>query len=122
MRPYAFPVDPKGGIDAVKLKMLPPYADRRPGRRDHFGVHVQGPLSDLGVRCALRRCRSSSRRLCLHPGRACGQLPSEGRFVEGQHPDLKITMPNGCDLKDQTPEQEMIAAKYQRRWGLLEEA
>ena len=31
-------------------------------------------------------------------------------------------MPNGCDLKDQTPEQEMIAAKYQRRWGLLEEA
>ena len=34
---------------------------------------------------------------------------------------LTITMPHGCDLKDQTAREQMIGAKYLRRWGLLVE-
>ena len=32
---------------------------------------------------------------------------------------LTITMPHGCNLKDQTEEEQLIGEKYLRRWGIL---
>jgi len=32
---------------------------------------------------------------------------------------LTITMPHGCNLKDLTPEEQLIGEKYLRRWGIL---
>lgn len=34
---------------------------------------------------------------------------------------VKITMPNGCDLKSRTEKERLIGEKYLKRWGLLEE-
>ncbi len=34
---------------------------------------------------------------------------------------VKITMPNGCDLRSRTERERLIGEKYLKRWGLLEE-
>lgn len=34
---------------------------------------------------------------------------------------VKITMPNGCDLRSRTENERLIGEKYLKRWGLLEE-
>ena len=32
---------------------------------------------------------------------------------------LTITMPHGCNLKEQTEAEQLIGEKYLRRWGIL---
>jgi len=32
---------------------------------------------------------------------------------------LAVTMPHGCNLKDQTEQEQLIGEKYLRRWGIL---
>ena len=34
---------------------------------------------------------------------------------------VKITMPNGCDLRSRTERERLIGEKYLKRWGLLDE-
>ncbi|OED43321.1 hypothetical protein AB833_04045 [Chromatiales bacterium (ex Bugula neritina AB1)] len=34
---------------------------------------------------------------------------------------VKLTLPNGCDLRSRTDKERLIGEKYLRRWGLLEE-
>ena len=40
----------------------------------------------------------------------------------GKTMQLVITMPHGCNLKDQTSQEQMIGEKYLRRWQLLQDA
>jgi hypothetical protein len=35
---------------------------------------------------------------------------------------LTITMPHGCNLKDQTEREQLIGERYLRRWGILRDA
>ncbi len=34
---------------------------------------------------------------------------------------VKISMPNGCDLRSRTDRERLIGEKYLKRWGLLED-
>jgi hypothetical protein len=122
MRPNAFPVDPQDGIDSVKLKMLRLMPIDAPGERVTLECLSKSPHSiwELGARFShadpLRSgfvCTQAELLIVFQPGAGSSK---------GSTLNLKITMPNGCNLKEQTPEQEMVADKYLRRWGLLEEA
>ena len=44
--------------------------------------------------------------------------PEGGR---GKSLTLTVTMPNGCDLKDMTPQERLIGEKYLRLWGILKD-
>lgn len=58
-------------------------------------------------------------------------VPTQGRINIRFHPEngsgrskllpVKITMPNGCDLRSRTERERLIGEKYLKRWGLLEE-
>ena len=43
----------------------------------------------------------------------------KGDARRGRTLPLTITMPHGCNLKDQTEEEQLIGEKYLRRWGIL---
>lgn len=42
----------------------------------------------------------------------------KGDARRGRTQPLMITMPHGCNLKDQTEEEQLIGEKYLRRWGI----
>lgn len=42
-----------------------------------------------------------------------------GEARRGRTLPLTITMPHGCNLRDQTGEEQVIGEKYLRRWGIL---
>lgn len=58
-------------------------------------------------------------------------VPTQARISIRFHPEnnsnrckvlpVKITMPNGCDLRSRTEKERLIGEKYLTRWGLLEE-
>lgn len=122
MRPHAFPVDPEDGIDSVKLKMLRLMPIDAPGERVTLECMSKAPHSiwDLGARFGHADPLRAGF-VCTHAELVIVFQPKAG-LSKGSSLNLKITMPNGCNLKEQTPEQEMIAEKYLHRWGLLEEA
>ena len=45
-----------------------------------------------------------------------------GGSRRGRTLPLTITMPHGCNLKDQTEREQLIGEKYLRRWGILRDA
>lgn len=42
-----------------------------------------------------------------------------GEARRGRSLTLSVTMPHGCNLKDQTEQEQLIGEKYLRRWGIL---
>ena len=43
----------------------------------------------------------------------------KGDARRGRSLTLAVTMPHGCNLKDQTEQEQLIGEKYLRRWGIL---
>ncbi len=119
-QPHAFPRDAADGIESVTLKHLRLMPIDNPSERvtlecmrggeqsiwemaaGHFGV--RNPL--LGGWVATQAKLSIT---FLPKGDA-----RRGRIIS-----LTITMPHGCNLKDLTPEEQLIGEKYLRRWGIL---
>jgi hypothetical protein len=58
-----------------------------------------------------------------------GWIATQARLIIRFHPKgggrrgrtlpLTISMPNGCNLKEQTEAEQVIGEKYLRRWGML---
>ena len=70
---------------------------------------------------AFRRQRPAAGRLGCHAGEAHHQVPPGKGSGRGKTLPLTITMPHGCNLKDQTEEERMIGDKYLRRWGIVQD-
>jgi len=49
------------------------------------------------------------------------RLRPENGYGRGKVLPVKISMPNGCDLRSRTDKERLIGEKYLKRWGLLEE-
>lgn len=122
LRPCDFISDPQDGIESVTLKQLRLMPLDHPGERvtlecmrgaghtiwemadARFGSH--NPLFDGWV--------VTQARLVIK------FRPREGA-TRGRVLSLVVTMPHGCNLKDLTPEEQVIGGKYLRRWGILSE-
>lgn len=119
-RPYAFPTDPGDGIESVRV--------------NHLRLM---PVDTVGERVTLECMRQATQTIWqMAEDRFGGNNPLLGGWVVTQakltirfHPEagarrgktlpLTITMPHGCNLKDQTEREQMIGEKYLRRWGIL---
>lgn len=119
-RPYAFPTDPADGIESVRVNQL-----------------RLMPLDSVGERITIETTRQASRtiwdmtreRFGANDPLAGGWVATQAKLTIRCHPDaeskrgrtlpLSITMPHGCNLKDQTEREQMIGDKYLRRWGIL---
>ena len=120
--PCKFQTDASDGIESVTLRML-----------------RLMPTDAQGERLVLETTGKGARSIWSMSGDRFGQNdPLRGGWIvtmaklvvqfhpvgdarRGKSMPLTITMPHGCDLKDQTAREQMIGAKYLRRWGLLVE-
>jgi hypothetical protein len=119
-RPFAFPTDAADGIESVRVNQL-----------------RLMPLDSVGERITIESMRQASRtiwdmareRFGANDPLAGGWVATQAKLTIRFHPDaeskrgrtlpLSITMPHGCNLKDQTEREQMIGDKYLRRWGIL---
>jgi hypothetical protein len=120
LHPFDFPTDPEDGIESVEVKQL-----------------RLMPIDNVGERVTLECLRKADRTIwSMSAERFGANDPLAGGWVATQaklsikfHPKgdakrgrtlpLTITMPHGCNLKDQTEEEQLIGEKYLRRWGIL---
>ncbi len=42
-------------------------------------------------------------------------------FSRGKVLSVKISLPNGCDLRNRTEHEQLIGEKYLKRWGLVKD-
>jgi len=123
LRPFGFPTDPADGIATVEVKSL-----------------RLMPIESVGERVTLECLRKADRTIWdMAQARFGGTDPLLGGWVATQakltirfHPSggsrrgrtlpLTITMPHGCNLKDQTEREQLIGEKYLRLWGILRDA
>lgn len=117
-----FPTDPEDGIAAVEVVVLTLQplidgaekitfeADRKAGRNlyerifEWFREH--NPLT-AGFR--IQRATLSVR---FHPDEGVGR----GKVVA-----VRLSLPNGCNLKSKTEKERLVCEKYLPRWGLVRE-
>jgi len=120
LRPFDFPTDLVDNIESVEVRQL-----------------RLMPLDTVGERLTLE-CLSKAERSIwdmaearVGPDRPIhfGYVVTQAKLVikfrpkggarRGRSLPLTITMPHGCNLKDQTEEEQLIGEKYLRRWGIL---
>lgn len=123
LRPHDFPTDPADGIAAVEVKSL-----------------RLMPIESVGERVTLECLRKADRSIWDMARERFGAAdPLQGGWVATQakltirfHPTggsrrgralpLTVTMPHGCNLKDQTEREQLIGERYLRQWGILRDA
>ena len=123
LQPHDFPTDSADGIETVEVKSL-----------------RLMPIDSVGERVTLECLRKADRSIWdMARERFGGSDPLQGGWVATQaklsirfHPTagskrgrtlpLTITMPHGCNLKDQTEREQLIGERYLRRWGILHDA
>jgi len=120
--PFDFPCDLQDGIESVTLKQVRLMPFDYPGDRVTLECmrgadHTIWEMADLRFgHCnpLLGGWVATQAKLVIrfHPREGA----SRGRVLS-----LVVTMPHGCNLKDLTPEEQLIGSKYLRRWGILAE-
>ena len=123
LKPHDFPTDLADGIAAVEVKSL-----------------RLMPIESVGERVTLECLRKADRSIWDMARERFGAAdPLQGGWVATQakltirfHPTggsrrgrtlpLTVTMPHGCNLKDQTEREQLIGERYLRRWGILRDA
>lgn len=120
LQQFPFPTDAEDGVESVEVKQLRLMPLGNPGERvtleclrkadrtiwnmtaEHFGSH--DPLSGGWV---------------VTQARLTIKFQPKGDARRGRTLPLTITMPHGCNLKEQTEAEQLIGEKYLRRWGIL---
>lgn len=120
LRPFVFATEPEDGIESVEVKQL-----------------RLMPIDNVGERVTLECLRKADRTIWSMSAErfgpddplAGGWIATQAKLTIKFHPKgdakrgrtlpLTITMPHGCNLKDQTEEEQLIGEKYLRRWGIL---
>ena len=116
LKPHDFPTDPEDGIAAVEVKLL-----------------RLMPIDSVGERVTLECLRKADRSIWDMARERFGDAdPLQGEWVatqaklairfqptsgsrRGRTLPLTITMPHGCNLKDQTEREQLIGERYLRR-------
>ena len=123
LSPHAFPTDPADGIEAVRINQL----RLKPIDSDAERVTLEcmrgsdGTIWDMahkrfgGADPLLGGWIATQAKLTI-------RFRPSGEERRGRNLPLTVTMPHGCNLKDQTEREQMIGEKYLRRWGILRDA
>lgn len=122
LQPYNFPTDAEDGIEsvAVTLLKLKPYES---GRKVTLEVPPKDPKTIYDVSREWFDAHDP-----LRSGFLLAQVKLAIRFkpdrfnARGKTLPVKITWPNGCDLKSRTEKERLIGEKYLKRWGIQQDA
>ena len=120
LHPFAFPTEPEDGIESIEVKQL-------------RLMPIDNVAERLTLECLRKANRTiwsmSAERFGPNDPLAGGWIVTQAKLTIKFHPKgdakrgrtlpLTITMPHGCNLKDQTEEEQLIGEKYLRRWGIL---
>ena len=123
LSPYHFPTDPADGIEAVRvnqlrLKPIDSAAERVTLECMHGSVRTIWDMAHErfgGADPLLGGWIATQAKLTI-------RFRPSGEARRGRTLPLTVTMPHGCNLKDQTEREQMIGEKYLRRWGILRDA
>lgn len=120
LTPFEFPTDIEDRIERVEVRALRLMPLDAPGDRITLECTSQGSWNIWSM--AQLRLRQGA---TLNGDYVCTQVrlivwfhPKDGA-KRGRRLPLMITMPHGCNLKEQTEEEQLIGEKYLRRWGIL---
>jgi len=121
LRPFDFPTDPDDGIESVKVMMLrlKPLGS---GNKVTLEVTQKEGRSIYDVSREWFDANDP-----LRGGFQLSQVKIVIQFMpneesrKGKVIPVKISYPNGCDLKSKTEKERLISDKYLKRWGLLKE-
>ncbi len=123
MQPRTFPTDPEDGIASVKVLRLEIQLKKYPGlwmalrrRRDIETTLYEYSEAPFGDKSPLRLKDVE----IVQAELAVRFRPDQGSR-NGKIITLKITLPNGCDLKGRTEKERLICEKYLPLWGLIQE-
>ncbi len=115
-------IDPQDGIESVRIVMIK-LKDHNDDGRMTFEVPAR---KEIGLHEYVRGHLGES-----NPLTSGAFSPTQARISIRFHPEngsnrhkilpVKITMPNGCDLRSRTEHERLIGEKYLKRWGLLGE-
>jgi hypothetical protein len=120
LHPFAFPTEPEDGIESIEVKQL-------------RLMPIDNVAERLTLECLRKANRTiwsmSAERFGPNDPLAGGWIVTQAKLTIKFHPKgdakrgrtlpLTITMPHGCNLKDQTEEEQLIGEKYLRRWEIL---
>ena len=117
---FDFPTDLDDGIERVEVRQLRLMPIDNVGRRVTLenlakagGTIWEMADEEFGATNPLRRgwvITQAKLAIKFHP---------KGEARRGRSLTLSVTMPHGCNLKDQTEQEQLIGEKYLRRWGIL---
>ncbi|MGE0759588.1 MAG: hypothetical protein AB7O38_21400 [Pirellulaceae bacterium] len=120
--PRTFPTDPADGIVSVEVVSL----RLAPFNRSGFRITLESPSPQVaslweetsswfGRMSALERGWQVTQAKLVIKFRADRHAP------KGKRLSVTITMPRSCDLKDRTEHERLIAERYLRQWGLIDD-
>ncbi len=121
LRPFDFPTDLDDGIESVKVTMLKlkPYENSNK-------VMLEVTASETRTIYDVSQDWFNTHDP-LRNGFLLAQVKIVIKFMpdaesrRGKVVSVKISWPNGCDLKDKTEKERLIGDKYLKRWGILKE-
>ncbi len=123
LSPHAFPTDPADGIEAVRVNQL----RLKPIDSDAERVTMECMRGSDGTIWDMAHKRFGAADPLLGgwiatQAKLTIRFRPSGEARRGRNLPLTVTMPHGCNLKDQTEREQLIGEKYLRRWGILRDA
>lgn len=121
MHPCSFPTDPEDGIESVEVVMIKLQDEQRQGR-----LTVEVPRrSRRSLYDYLRdECRVNLLtigRFFLVEAKLSIRFQPRTGSNRKQVLNIKLGLPNRCDLRSRTERERLIGEKYLQRWGLIRE-
>lgn len=122
-RPHAFAFEPSDDLKEVKLTLLKLHGDEA----GHARVTLElGPEADIDIWTAADAWFAE-----MNPLRITGWRVRQAHIKVGFHKapgerrdktiKIDLRFPHGCSLKDQIERERLLAEKYLKRWGLVDE-
>lgn len=120
LAPCRFDTDPEDGIEGVDLRSLRLMPQGSPRKRITVEcVNEPGATVWSTVDEQLGRGRLDAGDHVVTQAKLVIRFAARPGERRGRTLPLTITLPHGCTLKDRTDREQLIGAKYLRRWKLL---
>jgi len=117
---FGFPTDLEDGIERVDVRQLRLMPIDHEGRRVTLEntARAGGTIWDMADE-EFGATNPLGRGWVITQAKLAIKFYPKGDARRGRSLTLAVTMPHGCNLKDQTEQEQLIGEKYMRRWGIL---
>ena len=117
---FGFPTDLEDGIERVDVRQLRLMPIDHEGRRVTLEntARAGGTIWDMADE-EFGATNPLVRGWVITQAKLAIKFYPKGDARRGRSLTLAVTMPHGCNLKDQTEQEQLIGEKYMRRWGIL---